>query len=260
MIRYWLFSLLLALPVAHASALLENTGHQRLAAKLGADLPDGKGVIILQVEASTRATHKGVVPAGEHRTWIPDVAARGLDGQPIELLHPPLIEGTSGHATAVARFLVGTRGTGMATGVERLDVIDLRRWLGFGYLRTGSVLPPATPGAHLLNHSWAARLDTKNRRGIDADILRRIDWLADREEVLSVAGIRNTAQQLNQPLLASARNALIVGKSDGEHSHGTAELNHPDYPAGRNRPHLVVPVATSSGATPVVTSAAALLL
>lgn len=253
-------SLALLILIAPAYAgLHDNIGYTRLVEELGTQRPTGAGLQATQVESSVPGRSGGVPVAAGGRTWIPDPSARGLEGQPISVLKPPATDGFSGHATAVARLLVGTgRDQGLATGITRLQVIGLRDWIDQEQLQTLTSRPPRVDGSRLINHSWAASFDTRLRRGNDIRVLRRVDWLSERDEVINVAGVRNAPDSPNQPLLAAAHNVIVVGRSDGHHSRGTPDLGSL-YPPGRSRPHLVVPLKTSSAATPVVSSAALLL-
>jgi hypothetical protein len=78
------------------------------------------------------------------------------------------------------------------------------------------------------------------------------------DEFIQCVGIKNNSSA-NQSLLSGAYNVIAVGKSDGINGFGTPQLDN-DYVSGRTRPEIVAPISTSSGATPVVAAAAALLV
>ena len=68
----------------------------------------------------------------------------------------------------------------------------------------------------------------------------------------------------NYPLLGSSFNAIAVGLSNGSAAHGSYPLaTTPDTPydsGSRTRPDLVAPAGATSCATPMVSSATALLV
>lgn len=234
--------------------MLRDIGYERLRAELGARMPTGDGLRLLQVESPLAVDHDGDDATPVMHTWMVG-AHEDLDTVFVDRSGGPAGV-SSRHATAVARRLVGTR-FGLAPGVAAVDVYNVGDWIG-SILRAGTASVPAATPARVGNHSWAATLDTPARGGLDAAVLRRVDWLAERDELITVAGIRNRVGATNTTLLASAHNVIVVGRSDGKHSHGTAALDRV-YDAGRSRPHLVVPLGTSSAATPVVAAAALLL-
>jgi hypothetical protein len=88
------------------------------------------------------------------------------------------------------------------------------------------------------------------------EVLRRVDWAVATDEFIQVVGTANTGA--NQPLLASAFNVIAVGRTVGS-AFGSAGVDAL-YTAGRVRPDLVAPAETSSAATPLVASAAVLLI
>lgn len=232
-----------------------DIGYQRLRAELGPDLPDGSGIRVVQVEAAkgTDRPDAGTDP-DPAPAYAPDPALRQFAGKTLSDRSSPDSGPYSTHASSVGRYFYGNKGS-IAPGIRLVDIYLADHWLGAGYLRAdGPELPLSSP-ARVANHSWVARLPD---RAVNAAILRRVDWVVDTDEFIQAVGIRN-GNGPNKPLLSSAFNVIAVGRSDGQHGTGTPRLDAA-YVGGRTRPHLVVPMATSSAATPVLASAAALLV
>lgn len=250
-----LITCLFSMPLA--ADLLDNVGYTRLQTELGERMPAGRGLTIGQVEAPLQVDHDRDPRTSKVTTWWPDVGHRDLrTSKLIDRSNAPP-GAFSGHATAVARHLVGEQ-HGMARAVDALEVFSVADWFG-NRLRIAAATPPIAAASRVVNHSWASSLDQRGRAALDGRVLRRVDWLAERDELISVAGIRNAAKATNAPLLASAYNVLVVGRSDGWHSRGTARVDDV-YVAGRTRPHLVAPAKTASIAAPLVAGAVALLV
>jgi hypothetical protein len=83
-----------------------------------------------------------------------------------------------------------------------------------------------------------------------------------RDEYIQVVAMNNGST--NYPMLGSSFNAIAVGLSSGNSAHGSYPIaTTPTTPyalAGRTRPDLVAPASATSYATPMVASAAALLV
>jgi hypothetical protein len=223
-----------------------DVGYTRLGAELGAAVPDGTGVAVHHVEAA--------VTVGEYDTWMPDPTIAAFAGKTIVDRTGAPAGVYSGHATSVGRLFYGDP-TSMASGIDEIDVFYAGHWLQNGYLYYGYGWQPQATDSRLANHSWVGKMDTDAQ---DAEVLRRLDWAVDRDEFLQTVGLTNSASS-SRPLLASAFNVIAVGRTDGSHSRGSAAVDD-IYTGGRNRPDLVVPVTTTSSATPIVGAAAALLI
>jgi hypothetical protein len=89
-----------------------------------------------------------------------------------------------------------------------------------------------------------------------------LDWVVNRDEYIQVVAMNNGGT--NYPLMGSSFNAISVGLSNGTAAHGSYPLaTTPTTPyalAGRTLPDLVAPASATSYATPMVASAAALLV
>jgi hypothetical protein len=220
-------------------------GYPALRAALGRNVPAGAGVPVVLVE--------GVLTDAEGRpTWLPDVGSSEFAGQDIANMSHQAEGLASGHATAVARLFFG-RSRSMTPKIRTIAAYSAPDWVGAGYLQAtwpGTGLAPVPTMARVANHSWIGDMP------LATDVLRRVDWVVDRDEFIQVVGTANTGA--NQPLLASAYNVIAVGRTLGSAA-GSAGVDAL-YVAGRARPDLVAPTETSSAATPLVASAAALLI
>ena len=201
--------------------------------RLDRDMPTGRGVPGGQVEA------------GEN--YAPNSHDGRLRGVSFVLQSGDT--GNSGHASAVANAAFGQAGP--ARGVARVHCFSVNHWMGEGYLRTGDTEPPDDwSAARFFNPSWVAQ-----DAGYSAQVLRRIDWLADERDILCIVGLNNGHTEIPH-LLASAYNTLSVGTIGGRHSRGTTRADG----EGRCKPELVAPGDLTSWSTPVVTGCVAILL
>ena len=223
-------------------------------------IPDGSGIHVLLAEACTNAIDDDNDPDTPSVciAWLPDGLNNEFDGVIINDITISSSGLFSSHATSVAKLFFG-HSSSIAPGINHVEAYLADHWLEDGFLNAGNPdLLPAISTNRIANHSWIGSADTEPRDQVtDINILRRIDWLIDRDEFLQIVGLSNG--NLNPPLLSSAFNVIAVGRSDGQHGRGTAEVNS-RYNAEHTRPELVVPLSTTSSATPVISSAAALLI
>lgn len=211
----------------------EVIGWDHASERLGRDMPTGRGV------------PGGLVEAGE--SYAPNSRDQRLRG--VSYILQSGDTGNSAHAlgTAAAAFSQ----TGPAPGVGRVHCYSVNHWLGEGYLRTGEPEPPDDwSEARVFNHSWVAQ-----DAGGAAQVVRRVDWLADQRDILCVVGLNNGQTEIPH-LLASAANVLSVGVLSGNHSRGGARIEG----EGRCKPELIAPGRLTSFSTPVVTGCVAMLL
>lgn len=208
-------------------------GWEQARQRLGGAMPTGRGIPVGQVEAGD--------------AYAPNSRDRRLRG--ISFMLQSGDTGSSNHASGVARYAFGQDGP--APGVARVHCYSVSNWLGEGYLRTGSELPPDDWNeARVFNHSWVAQT-----AGYAPQVLRRIDWLADERDILCVVGLNNGQGDVPD-LLASGFNVISVGTVAGNHSGGITSMEG----EGRGKPELVAPGSLTSWSTPVVTGCVAVLL
>jgi hypothetical protein len=131
----------------------------------------------------------------------------------------------------------------MASGVTRVDSWYSNDWLWTGFLGTGTTLPPTTNIPKVSNHSYVGSAGT----AYDSYLLR-VDYLVDKGGQVVVAAAGGSGS----PLIGMGYNSISVGTSTGGTGGFTAD--------GRVKPDIVAPMGSLSQATPVVASAATLLV
>ncbi len=225
----------------------DDIGYTRLVAEQGASSSDGSGVAVTQVEASTAGS-------GNPAVFLPDAGVAELSSKNITDRSGSTTGTFSGHATSVAKTFYGDISS-IAPAVSTINAYLADGWLQPHFLRFGDSLKPLSSADRVANHSW---IGSTGNLAYDSDMLRRTDWVVDTDEFIQCVGIKNSSS-LNDSLLSGAYNVIAVGKSDGINGFGTRQLDN-DYVSGRARPEIVAPKSTSSSATPVVASAAALLV
>jgi hypothetical protein len=224
----------------------DDIGYSALLSELGAGLPNGAGVKISHVEAASD---------NPPTVYLPDPTNAQFSGK-IITDKSGLSSGVySGHATGVGMLFYGNSSS-MTPGINAIDAYLADNWIGAGYLRgLGDTRKPLISSSRVTNHSW---IGSTGSSATDSDLLRRVDWVVARDEFIQVVGANNGVGT-NSPLLSSAYNVISVGRTDGFHTTGTPPLDT-IYTAGRTRPDIVAPMTSTSEATPVVASAAALLV
>lgn len=215
-----------------------------LVARLGAAVPTGAGIGVMQCEAPETGSN-----------YAPDTTLPEFVGKTFTLQSGTFP--SSWHASEVGRALYGAN-TSVAPGVPSIFVWNVNSWLGSAYLRVGSgsltapVVAPA--GVRVMNHSW---IGSYGNTSFDNEALRRLDFLIVRDNMFVSAGVNNGAGSLAYSLMAYSYNGLAVGLDTGAHSNSVAPAGIDGQ--GRRKPDIVAPGAFTSFGTPVVGAVAALL-
>ncbi len=251
-------SLLLVLfwGAAAAADYKDDIGYTQLQTELGSNTPTGNGVPVTQVEADLTPDNP------DYYSYLPDTSQ--FSGKTFTLyrvykdpLHP--VVGTSGHATGVGQLFYGS--SSIAPGITSITNYLADHWLGSGFLNTGDASLPLTTSDRVANHSWVG---AATEAPVNVEILKRLDWVIDRDEYIQVVAMNNGSGSATEPLLGSSFNAIAVGLSTGNSKQGSYPLattpTTPYASAIRTRPDLVAPADYTSDATPIVASAAALLV
>ncbi|MEM8845173.1 MAG: hypothetical protein AAGB35_09040 [Pseudomonadota bacterium] len=222
----------------------KDIGYKLLIQELGSKTPTGKGVVVAQAE-----------PSGKNSAYMPNIENPAFKNKIIIDQSSPLALGPySGHATGSGKLFFGNNA--LAKGIKEANCYSTNDWLTTGYLNADRrTLEPKAVNDRIANHSWIGGVENESTV---LNILKRIDWVINRDEFIQAVGIKNNATT-NSPMLSAAFNVIAAGKTDGKNGRSTKLLDT-TYVAGRTRPHLVVPVGTSSAATPIVASAIALLI
>ena len=222
------------------SGRADETGIAALRAELGAALPTGAGVGVSQIEAN--------VISGT-ASYMPDVTSFEFTGKTVTAMSGA--SQVSSHANAVAAYFYGNASS-IAPGVSAVDVYEANLWIGSGFLRVASLSAPKTETRAVQNHSWIGTLGSTAQ---DVDALRRFDFAIQQNDFLACVGLNNGGGSAIPSLLAGAFNAISVGLTNGNHSSGTATIDI----AGRVKPEIVAPQQATSFATPMISSAGAML-
>lgn len=216
-------------------------GWTDLFAEKGEALEDGTGVVVVQPEAP------GSNADGED-IYMPNRQDGQFGGK-------NFTNGTGGsddansHATGVGRKFYGT--SGIAGGISDITGYDANDYIGriLGFSSEGD---PLAEGFDVGNHSYigngASEADT-------IDICQRFDFIINRDDTVMVVGANNGSGNSTPDLLAPSYNAITVGLTSGNHSRGPTSK----YGPGRIKPDIVAPEGSTSGATPIVGAAAAIL-
>lgn len=239
-------ALSLALTSCVHAAYKDDIGFTDLLNELGAAMPTGAGIIASQVEAAVSGNYR----PSTTNTQFSDTSFTFMSGA----------SGVSSHATDVGYYLYGNTSS-LSPDLNTVESWSANDWLTYsgdssdnGVLYTGWNLEPEDrSGIDIENHSWVSAFedDADNQ-----DALRRYDYVINRDGVVAVVGVNNSSSTDVPNLMAAGYNSIAVGRSDGNHSRGTTQLDT----VGRTKPDIVAPLGTTSYATPLVSSAAALLL
>ena len=225
-----------------AAADIRCPGYDRLQEELGEEMPTGAGLRVTHVEAAGD-------DKGGNKGWAPDADDPAFQGKDFPLPGLP-----SKHATEVGRRFYGNGAT--APGIAEIVCFPNILWAyqERGVLRTGSRQLPMAGPSLVANHSWVAQ----SRRGANLEVLKRVDYVVATDDFIQVGGANNSSEVPD--VMQCSYNAILVGRTAGGHSTGTRSQGVPLYPADRAKPDLVAPARYTSEASPMVASAAALLV
>lgn len=246
------FAMMMA-ATAHAQDYRDDIGYDDLVERLGTAAPTGAGVTVMQVEAPT-GTDSGNLPI-----WSP---VSGTSSSVFTGVTFNFVTGsggrsptTSGHAIGVGNLFYGNNA--LASGISAVQLGSAGDWLQSDFLGVGTAAAPRITSARVINHSWVGAMTAASA---NAEALRRTDWLVQQDNVINV--VATNGNSTNRPLLGSSFNSIAVGMTNGNHARGSFDLSAVDgvYGAGRTRPDVVAPLSNTSGAAPVVSSLAALLV
>ncbi len=231
--------LLVVVSAAQAvGAWQDDIGYTQLLSELGSATPTGQGITASQVEAFSSGN------------YLPNTGLAEFAGKSFTTMSGT--SGISGHATTVGQYLYGSS-TGIATDISTIDNWSADDWLYSGALRVGSISAPLIETRDVQNHSWVST--TTNEAAI-VDASRRFDYAIQRDNFVAVVGLNNGSSTDIPGLLAHSYNSISVGLTNGNHSRGFTTFDG----VGRSKPEIVAPASYTSYATPIVGSAAALLL
>lgn len=259
LIYFFLFSFS---PILSAT-LFDDIAYSQLKTELVAALPTGSGVPVAIAEAFT-GSGCHVVNNPSECLYRPDKSIKDYRDSNSDATPPDGYDhssglgfstGFSGHASGVAGIFYGDPGS-TSPGISEVHVFAADHWLYGGYLNTTTSSTPQTSTIRVSNHSYEGNitLTDTSQKAEAIEILGRIDWITDRDEQIVVAA------STRAPLIGTAYNVIAVGRTDGGGPPAAVDLGGSVYNNNqRTRPDIVAPESTTSGATPRVASAAAML-
>ena len=230
----------------------DASGWPELAAELGAALPDGSGVRVMQAEAGAAETAPYDYlpqPGG------PDPFA-GTGSYAGKTFSPESGTGTlSDHANSVATRLYSLNGS-IAPGVTEVFMYAANDFVSQAF---NNEPPPSFPSgnpAKIQNHSWVGTFKTPENQSDTNDVkmLRKFDYILNRDNVIACVGLRNDS--IMAELLGNFYHGLAVGNLAGNHSRGGTNTDG----SGRMKPDLVVSDDLTSYSTGAVSSACAFMV
>ena len=222
------------IPVAFAD-YKADIGYTALQALLGANMPTGAGVKVMQVEAGGKG-------------YAPNTTSSQFAGKTFRFPCAASIS-PSGHATWVGSIFYGAGS--MAYGIRTITSYEAEPWMKSLFHPLVSAPPN---GSRIANQSWAGNGNNALQTGI---ILRLVDRQVQRKELIQVVAMAN-GPSVNA-LLSNAYNVIAVGKCSGNLDYGSKPVDRL-YAAGRTRPDVVASESTTSAAAPEAAAAAALLV
>ncbi|TVQ56914.1 MAG: hypothetical protein EA377_01635 [Phycisphaerales bacterium] len=227
------------------TALIAPTGTAAIdhgvAAEVAQDISDlGSEVIVAQVEGMLSGS------------YYPNPQHSQLAGKQFIPMSGP--SDPSGHATVVTTKWLGSS-SGIASGVNKIYCWSSNDWINDGLLRSSSpsTVPPLPlpDEIKVFNHSWVGS------GGSSAPfVIRRTDYLINRDDVLVIAGVNNSPPQ--RVLMSHMYNGISVGRAGGGHASEPTGL-FADGP-GRMKPEIVDTDSATSWTTARVSGAATALV
>src|SRR5687768_5075792 len=167
---------------AHAQSYRDDIGYDDLVDRLGAAVPTGAGVTVMQVEAPT-GTDSSNLPI-----WSPTLGTSSsvFTGVTFDFVtgSSGRSPSTSGHAIGVGNLFYGN--SALASGISAVQLGSASDWLQADFLGVGTAAAPSITTARVINHSWVGAMAAASA---NAGALRRTDWLVQRDNVINVVAM-----------------------------------------------------------------------
>tara|TARA_Y100000589_G_C27164087_1_gene634036 strand:+ start:685 stop:2205 length:1521 start_codon:yes stop_codon:yes gene_type:complete len=224
----------------------ETAGWNLLIDRIGFEnVPDGSGLTI------------GMVEAADGDNYGLNLSDANFTAHTI-IDQGPGSPGVSSHANNVGSRYFGTVES-MTPSADPIHLYEVSGWCLDGFLRANysSSTPPLSMPAPIKtwNHSWIGSFGSVNN---DQIVLRRLDYSVNRDETIMAVGVDNDPDNDTLPLLDHSFNVISVGLRSGNHDYSDTDLAYEG--GGRMKPHICAKSSLTSFATPVVTSAAIMLV
>jgi len=213
---------------------------------VGSDLPGAPEHGFSQVEANDGNSN-----------FEPNTASTLFTGK--TFTHKSGSSGVSSHAQQVATNLYGDPSS-LLGGSCPVDLYGAASWITT-FIRRGTGQLPPIESRSIVNLSWISPRDTNSTNDAQEDAQatesnKRLDFAIDRDGFVCVAGANNGNSTVLPQLWEQSYHTISVGLVNGSHSAGFTALDV----SGRIKPEIVAPDGATSFATPMVGSAAGLLL
>lgn len=228
-----------------------DAGYFQLANELGGALPTGSGIAVFQCEADADGS------GGSPYLYLPQASTvtpfAGADHFIGKTFHA--LGGTgdaSGHSNSVGNTFYAWGS--IAQGVSTIYVQEAGQF--YGTVDDGMAPDSFTALGLVQNHSWIAVAGNEAQASAYKTMLRRFDFMLNRDGRLAVVALNNGIGAVPH-LLAPSYNAICAGLRSGNHS-TSGTLSDQDGP-GRMKPDLVVDQDVTSRAAPAIASASAVL-
>jgi hypothetical protein len=234
--------LLLGGPVTLRADWRDDIGYTQLAAELGAGVPTGAGIVILQSEANDATAPPNYLPqAGGPGSFA------GTDPYTGKTFYAESGAGVVlSHAQSVAYYFYAN-GSGIGQGASEIHLYTANDLLNGLFSANGTTVFPG----RVQNHSWKGTADATT----DPQLLRALDFKINRDGLIVAVPLDNNTGAM-PPLLGNNYHALTAGVRTGLHSLGGTNTDG----SGRMKPDLVVNLPETSYASPVIAGAGAALL
>jgi hypothetical protein len=219
------------------ASIQSDIGYTELKQEYGTSLPNGSNLTVLMVEAPNTSGAWAVNKTGEQ-------SSRKITF-PLVTTAPTSY---STHAQYVANNLCGST-TSILPALAELKVGSVGTYRNSS-LGLGSRVSPKTVAWDVENHSLISNITTYN-----LNALQLLDYRIVRDQITVVIALENGTNAM-QPLWGNNYNTIAVGTATGKHSRGGTNFDG----SGRQKPDLVGTATYTSYATPVVTSAAGLII
>jgi hypothetical protein len=229
-------------------AELDLIGVTDLINRLGASAPTGAGIPVSHVEAGGYVSDDGVT---FQYAYTPETTQPFFAGRDFTYKSGPSV--STNHATNIGAHWYGNNG--IAPGVTDIDLYSAERYWGADLLQNGSKLLPNVETQRVQNHSWIIPAGAAST-SFTIDVLRRFDYMLDRDGVVAAVGVNNGSTSLFPLGLANSYNSIAVGHTTGRSSLGPTTLDT----TGRSKPDIVAPARHVSEATSWISAATTLLL
>lgn len=236
--------------------ILTQIGVTDLRNRYGASLPEGAGIVGWLTEAGGERTIDSTV----YEIFWPNLTTPSLNAGRTITTYGPMPPSpssySSDHATAVAGAWYGGPTTGVSPDLSSIGLMSANGFVGGAALRTGEATAPVVdaslPMPSVVNASWAGSYPSSAE---NADVLRRIDYLVDRDGVTFVVAAGNTPLTAPAALPGQGYNSITVGLSNGTSNGGLSTVDG----TGRLLVDVVTPTGETSFAAPLVAGAAVLI-